>query len=142
MVDFVMSTTSEPEERASPEMGQVVGKPTRAAVSAVIKAHVAVIKGKPLRAAISEQLFAHEKLGGKERRFVAFASRELSRHLRRIDLSAKAHGWPPSKLSLPEDLAILRFALWRKELTTPPPPGPVSSWPCRGRFARARCPTR
>ncbi len=117
MVDFAMSTTSEPEERASPEMGQVVGKPTRAAVSAVIKAHVAVIKGKPLRAAISEQLFAHEKLGGKERRFVAFASRELSRHLRRIDLSAKAHGWPPSKLSLPEDLAILRFALWRKELT-------------------------
>ncbi len=112
-----MTTAPEPEERTSPEMGQVVGKPTRAAVSAAIKAHVAVIKGKPLRAAISEQLFENEKLGGKERRFVAFASRELSRHLRRVDLSAKAHGWPPSKLSLPEDLAILRFALWRKELT-------------------------
>lgn len=94
-----------------------MGKPTRSAVSAAIKAHVAVIKGKPLRAAISQQLFECEKLGGKERRFVAFATRELSRHLRRLDLSARAHGWPPSKLQLPEDQAILRFALWRHELT-------------------------
>lgn len=111
--------SSEPRDDATNdgEMGQVVGKPTRAAVSAVIKAHVAVIKGKPLRAAISQQLFENEKLGGKERRFVAFATRELSRHLRRLDLSAKAHGWPPSKLQLPEDQAIFRYALWRKELT-------------------------
>ena len=112
-----MSSEEPPDDLPSSEMGHVVGKPTRAAVSAAIKAHVAVIKGKPMRAAISQQLFENEKLGGKERRFVAFATRELSRHLRRLDLSAKAHGWPPSKLSLPEDQAIFRFALWRKELT-------------------------
>ncbi len=99
------------------ELGNVVGKPTRLAVSAAVKGHVAVLKGKPLRAAISEQLAEHEKLGGKERRFVAFATRELSRHLRRLDLSARAHGWPPSKLQLTEDQAIMRFALWRREMT-------------------------
>ena len=112
-----MDDSDSPTPEIASEMGHVVGKPTRSAVSAAIKAHVAVIKGKPLRAAISEQLFENEKLGGKERRFVAFATRELSRHLRRLDLSARAHGWPPSKLNLPEDQAIFRFALWRHELT-------------------------
>ncbi len=109
------------EHDASPnEMvgaGKVIGRPSRTAATSAVKAHVAVLKGKPLRAAIGEELRAVEKLGGKERRFVAWAVRELSRHLRRIDLSLKAHGWPPSKLQLPEDQAIFRYAIWRRELT-------------------------
>ena len=73
-----------------------VGLATRKAATAALKAHVAVIKGTPLRRAISEALAQAENLGGKERRFVAFATRELSRHLRRLELSARARGWPSS----------------------------------------------
>jgi 16S rRNA (cytosine967-C5)-methyltransferase len=93
----------------------VQGRASRAAAAAAIEAHVAVLQGKPLRAATSEALARHEKLGGKERRFVAWSVRELSRHLRWLDSSMRAHGWAPSKLSLPEDQALLRFALWRRE---------------------------
>ncbi|MEW6430989.1 MAG: RsmB/NOP family class I SAM-dependent RNA methyltransferase [Myxococcota bacterium] len=95
----------------------VVGLPSRKAATAALKAHVAVLKGTPLRKAISEALAEGGNLGGKERRFVAFAARELSRHLRRIDLSAKARGYTAARLHLPEDQALLRYALWRKELT-------------------------
>jgi 16S rRNA (cytosine967-C5)-methyltransferase len=97
-----------------------LGLASRKAATQALKAHVAVIKGKPLRRAISEALAEVENLGGKERRFVAVATRELSRHLRRLELSAKTRGWPSSKLQLPEDQAILRYALWRKELCGAP----------------------
>lgn len=95
----------------------VIGLPSRKAVTAALKAHVAVLKGTPLRKAIAEALEGGGNLGGKERRYVAFAARELSRHLRRIDLAAKARGYTAARLHLPEDQALLRYALWRKELT-------------------------
>lgn len=108
-----------PREDTAPDpgMGHVVGRPSRAAAAAALKAHVAVLKGEPLRAAIGRELDAAEKLGGKERRFVAFAARELSRHQRRLDLTARALGRPPSTLQLTEDQAIFRYALWRRHLT-------------------------
>ncbi|MCA2977158.1 MAG: RsmB/NOP family class I SAM-dependent RNA methyltransferase, partial [Myxococcaceae bacterium] len=95
----------------------IVGRASKQGAIAAIEAHLAVSKGKPLRAAISEALQAHPSLGGNDRRFVAFAVRELSRHLRRLDLSAKARGRAPSTLALPEDQAIFRYALWRHEFT-------------------------
>lgn len=112
----------------------MVGLPTRKAATAALKAHVAVLKGTPLRKAISLALAEGGNLGGKERRFVAFAARELSRHARRLDLSARARGYGGSRLHLPEDQALLRYALWRKELTGAAPdrvmvevalPGPI-----------------
>lgn len=112
---------SERESESTAEVGptapgEVVGIATRKAATVALKAHVAVIKGTPLRKAIGEQLAEGGNLGGKERRFIAFAVRELSRHLRRLNLLASAHGYPASKLHLPEDQAILRYALWRREL--------------------------
>lgn len=95
----------------------VVGRASRSGATAVIEAHLAVLKGKPLRAAISEALQKHEKLGGNDRRFVAFAVRELSRHQRLLDLAAKARGRPPSSFNLAGDQAIFRYALWRRLLT-------------------------
>lgn len=101
-----------------PEPGRsIVGRASRAGVTAVIEAHLLVGKGKPMRAAITETLGKHPKLGGNDRRFVAFAVRELSRHLRRIDLAGRARGRPPSSLKLNEDQAIMRYALWRREIT-------------------------
>lgn len=97
-----------------------VGLASRKAATAALKAHVAVLKGTPLRRAISEALAEADNLGGKERRFVAFAARELSRHLRRLELTAGTRGWPSSKFQLPEDQAILRYALWRRELLGAP----------------------
>lgn len=95
----------------------IVGRASRAGATAVIEAHLAVLKGKPLRAAISEALQKHSKLGGNDRRFVAFAVRELSRHQRLLDLAAKARGRAPSSFNLKGDEAIFRYALWRKVLT-------------------------
>ncbi|MDP3503054.1 MAG: methyltransferase domain-containing protein [Myxococcales bacterium] len=95
----------------------VIGRASRPGVTAVVEAHLLVLKGKPMRSAISETLAKHSKLGGNDRRFVAFATRELSRHQRLLDLAAKARGRAPSSLKLPEDQAIFRYALWRKELT-------------------------
>jgi 16S rRNA (cytosine967-C5)-methyltransferase len=95
----------------------IVGRASKPGAVAVIEAHLAVLKGKPLRAAISETLQKHASLGGNDRRFVAFAVRELSRHMRRLDLSAKARGRAPSTLALPEDQAIFRYALWRHDFT-------------------------
>lgn len=102
--------------RAEPNYGLA----SRKAATAALKAHVAVLKGTPLRRAISEQLAEAENLGGKERRFVAFATRELSRHLRRLEQLARAHQLPSSKLHLHEDQAILRYALWRREFLKAP----------------------
>jgi 16S rRNA (cytosine967-C5)-methyltransferase len=92
----------------------VEGRPSRASATAALKAHVAVLKGKPLRAAIAEALAKGGNLGGKERHYVAFATRELSRHLRWLDLLARELGSPLSKLELPEDQATLRYAIWRR----------------------------
>jgi len=95
----------------------LIGRASRAGVTAVIEAHLAIAKGKPMRAAISETLARHQKLGGNDRRFVAFAVRELSRHLRLIDLAARARGRPASSLKLAEDQAIFRYAIWRRVVT-------------------------
>lgn len=97
--------------------GDVQGRPSRPAAATAIKAHTAVLDGRPLRAAISEALANEEKLGGKERRFAAWAARELSRHQRYLDLLARTHGHAPSGFQLPGDLAILRYTLWRRHLT-------------------------
>ncbi len=104
---------SEPKD-IHPEFGLTHGRPSRPAAAAAIKAHVAVIKGKPLRAAISEALDKAPDLGGKERRFAAWAARELSRHLRWIDLHARTLGQPVSGLQLDEDKAIVRYLVWRR----------------------------
>ena len=90
-----------------------MGKPSRRAAKAAVAAHVAVQKGTPLRQALSDALAAEPGLGGKERRFAAFAARELSRHLRLLDLHARARGRAPGELQLDEDRALLRYALWR-----------------------------
>jgi 16S rRNA (cytosine967-C5)-methyltransferase len=102
------------------EAAPTQGLATRKSATAALTAAVAVVKGTPLRRAIAEALEGGGNLGGKERRFVAFATRELSRHLRRLELSARAHGWPSSRLQLPEDQVILRYALWRRELLGAP----------------------
>ena len=98
----------------STSTGEIAGIASRKAATAALKAHVAVIKGTPMRRAISEALHEGGNLGGKERRFIAFAARELSRHLRLLNPYASAHGMPMSKLHLPEDQAIFRYALWRR----------------------------
>lgn len=129
-----MSQPPPPPLPSATPLGTVEGRPTRSAAAAAIRAHVAVLKGKPLRAALSEALADDEKLGGKERRFVAFATRELSRHLRYLDLVSRSRGHAPSALKLPEDQAIARYVLWRCALTGASPkraveeaalPGPV-----------------
>lgn len=97
---------------------EVPGIASRKAATAVLKAHVAVIKGTPLRRAISEALHEGGNLGGKERRYIAFATRELSRHTRLLSVYAVAHGH--SKLNLPEDQAIFRYALWRRYVCRAP----------------------
>ncbi len=97
--------------------GEVQGRPSRPAAATAIKAHKDVLDGRPLRAAISEALENEPKLGGKERRFAAWAARELSRHQRFVDLLAKTHGHAPSGFKLEGDLAILRYTLWRRHLT-------------------------
>lgn len=110
-------TTTQPPQAVSPtSTGEIVGIASRKAATAVLTAHVAVIKGTPMRRAIGEALAGGGNLGGKERRFIAFATRELSRHLRRLNLSAAARGYATSKLSLAEDQAIFRYAIWRRDI--------------------------
>jgi 16S rRNA (cytosine967-C5)-methyltransferase len=106
----------DPPDAGPTSTGGIVGIASRKAATATLKAHVAVLKGTPMRRAIGEALDEGGNLGGKERRFIAFATRELSRHLRLLNLSAAAHGHPPSKMHLPEDQAIFRYALWRREV--------------------------
>jgi 16S rRNA (cytosine967-C5)-methyltransferase len=111
-----------------------IGVATRNSATAVLKAHVAVLKSTPMRKAISEALASGGNLGGKERRFVAFVTRELSRHMRRLDLSAKTRGYSPAQFQLTEDQAILRYAIYRLEFHDASPdkilkevalPGPI-----------------
>lgn len=109
------------EETAHNPFGAVEGRPSRASATAALKAHVAVLKGKPLRAAISEALAKGGNLGGKERHYIAHATRELSRHLRWLDLVARELGFPVSKLELTEDQATLRYAVWRRYKTQADP---------------------
>ncbi len=112
-----MAEKNPPSPASSPtSTGTIVGIASRKAATAVLNAHVAVIKGTPMRRAIGEALANGGNLGGKERRFIAFATRELSRHLRRINLSASARGYATSKLHLPEDQAIFRYAMWRRDV--------------------------
>ena len=98
----------------SPHPPELVGKATRKSVVAALEAHVAVVKGTPLRRALSEALGRSRNLGGQERRFTALAVRELSRHLRLLDLALKLLGHPPGKGLLVQDQAILRMAIWRR----------------------------
>ena len=91
-----------------------LGRPSRRAATAAIHAHLGVLKGDPLKAALAEALREAEGLGGQERRFVALAARELSRHQRLLDLAARTLGHAPGKIGLREDQALVRYALWRR----------------------------
>jgi 16S rRNA (cytosine967-C5)-methyltransferase len=90
------------------------GLPSKKAATAAISAHVAVLKGEPLRLSLSKALAKGEGMGGNERRFAAFATRELSRHQRWLDRVAKELGRAPSDFQLEEDRAVIRYALWRR----------------------------
>ncbi len=98
----------------APHPAAELGRPSRKAATAALEAHLAIQKGDPLRAALSTALKDAGKLGGHERRFAAFATRELSRHQRFLDLAARSLGHPPGRWLLPEDRALVRFALWRR----------------------------
>ncbi|MHB8873755.1 MAG: RsmB/NOP family class I SAM-dependent RNA methyltransferase [Myxococcaceae bacterium] len=76
-----------------------------------------MLEGEALKRALSASFEEGSGLGGQERRFVAFATRELSRHQRLLDVAAKLAGQPPGELSLVQDRAIVRYALWRKVFT-------------------------
>ncbi|WP_233166016.1 RsmB/NOP family class I SAM-dependent RNA methyltransferase [Archangium sp. Cb G35] len=91
-----------------------LGRPSRRAATAVLEAHLAVLKGDPLKAALANALKDAEGLGGQERRFTALAVRELSRHQRLLDLAARLLGHPPSKIGLLEDQTLVRYVLWRR----------------------------
>ncbi len=93
---------------------EAAGRPSKKAASVAIQAHLAVLKGEGLRPALSEALRSSSGLGGQERRFAAFAVRELSRHQRLLDLVSKLSGLAPSALSRLEDQAIVRYAQWRR----------------------------
>ncbi|HEY8209911.1 MAG TPA: RsmB/NOP family class I SAM-dependent RNA methyltransferase [Myxococcaceae bacterium] len=97
------------EAEASGE--ESIGRPSRRAAAAAVAAHVAVLEGSPLKQALAESLAERSaKLGGQERRFAAFATRELSRHMRWLDLQARLRG---RRRGLVQDDAIARYALWR-----------------------------
>ena len=98
----------------TPHPPELLGKASRRAATAALEAHVAVVKGEPLRRALGNALAADEKLGGQERRFVALAVRELSRHMRLLDLALRLVGHPPSKLVMVQDQVLLRYAAWRR----------------------------
>ncbi|WP_420718387.1 RsmB/NOP family class I SAM-dependent RNA methyltransferase [Pyxidicoccus sp. MSG2] len=73
-----------------------------------------MLRGEPLKAALAEALREADGLGGQERRFTAFAVRELSRHQRLLDLAARLLGHSMGKVGLTEDQAVVRYALWRR----------------------------
>lgn len=93
-----------------------LGRPSRKAAQAAVAAHLAILEGDGLKPALANALGEAEKLGGQERRFVAFAVRELSRHRRLLDALAKHVGHPPGKWVLPQDQAIARYTIWRTHL--------------------------
>lgn len=98
----------------TPHPSEKLGRPSRRAATAAIEAHIAVLRGEPLKASLATALREAGGLGGQERRFTAFAARELSRHQRLLDLAARLLGHPPSKVGLTEDQALVRYALWRR----------------------------
>ncbi|MFP2899329.1 hypothetical protein [Corallococcus sp. 4LFB] len=95
-------------------MSRHAGRPSRRAATAALETHIAVLKGEPLKAALATALREAEGLGGQERRFVALAARELSRHQRLLDLAARQLGHSPGKHVLTEDQALVRYTLWRR----------------------------
>lgn len=100
-----------------PHPAPLLGRPSRKAATAAIKAHLAVLRGEPLKGALSEALQEASGLGGQERRFAALATRELSRHQRLLDLAVKLLGGLPSGRALTEDQALMRYVLWRRLFT-------------------------
>jgi 16S rRNA (cytosine967-C5)-methyltransferase len=98
----------------TPHPPERLGRPSRRAATAAIEAHIAVLRGEPLKASLATALREAGGLGGQERRFTAFAARELSRHQRLLDLAARLLGHPPGKVGLTEDQALVRYALWRR----------------------------
>src|ERR1043165_9548021 len=99
-------------EGGTAEPGEAhLGRPSRRAAAAAIEAHVAVLEGAALKKGLSEALAERAgKLGGQERRFAAYAARELSRHMRGLALGARLRG---RRRGLVEDEAITRYALGR-----------------------------
>ena len=98
----------------TPHPPERLGRPSRRAATAAIEAHIAVLRGEPLKASLATALREAGGLGGQERRFTAFAARELSRHQRLLDLAARLLGHPPGKVGLTEDQALVRYAIWRR----------------------------
>lgn len=98
----------------TPHDPEQLGRPSRRAATAAIEAHIAVLRGEPLKASLATALREAGGLGGQERRFTAFAVRELSRHQRLLDLAARLLGHPPGKVGLTEDQALVRYAIWRR----------------------------
>ena len=96
-----------------PHPPEALGRPSRKAATAALEAHLAVVKGGPLKGSLSDALQGAAGLGGQERRFVALATRELSRHQRLLDLCAKQLGRAPASQALIEDQVLVRYALWR-----------------------------
>jgi 16S rRNA (cytosine967-C5)-methyltransferase len=82
-----------------------------------MEASAAILKGKSLRGALSEALGRAPGLGGQERRFVAFATRDICRHQRLLDLASRLLGSPPGEWAIREDLALARYSLWRRLFT-------------------------
>lgn len=106
--------------RPEPYPDPVPGRPSKKAAQVVLKAHLAVTKGDPIRLALSNALEKEKSLGGQERRFAAFATRELSRHQRWLDLAARLAGHPPGRWALAEDRVLVRYTLWRRHFTRAP----------------------
>ncbi len=98
----------------NPHPSEALGRPSRKGATVVLKAHLAVITGEGIKGALSEPLREEKTLGGQERRFCAIAVRELSRHMRLLDLAAKLLDVPPSQWARREDEALVRYALWRR----------------------------
>lgn len=96
---------------------ETLGRPSKKAAAVALKAHLAVTKGDPIRLALSSALKKEQGLGGHERRFAAFATRELSRHQRLLDLAAKEAGHAPGRWALAEDRVLVRYVLWRRLFT-------------------------
>jgi 16S rRNA (cytosine967-C5)-methyltransferase len=91
-----------------------LGRASRKAAKAALEAHVGALEGEGLKRAIASALAENAGLGGQERRFVAVAARELSRHLRLLDALAKHRRAAPSLWELKQDAALVRYAIWRR----------------------------
>jgi 16S rRNA (cytosine967-C5)-methyltransferase len=103
-----------------PHPPELIGRPSRKGATAVIKAHVRVLEGGGLKGALADALAETSGLGGNDRRFVAVAARELSRHQRLLDLAAKLLDCAPGDWVLREDRALVRYLLWRRLFTAAP----------------------